>query len=62
MTKDKIVNQVIKKFKQRSDVGLEKYGTTLTRTDIDTLGWIQHAQDELMDAILYLERLKQEIK
>lgn len=55
---DSIVRAVIEKFAQRSKFGQEKYGTTLDRTDLGTLDWITHAQDELMDGILYLERLK----
>ena len=57
---DRIVLNVIKKFEQRADLGLKKYGVTLERTDLSTLDWINHAQEELMDGILYLERLKQE--
>ena len=56
---DSIVASVIAKFAQRSAVGIRKYGTTLDRTDLTTKDWIQHTQEELMDAILYLEKLKQ---
>jgi hypothetical protein len=59
MNTDTIVAAVIKKFQERSDLGQKKYGTTLDRTDLKTLDWIQHAQEELMDGILYLEKLKQ---
>lgn len=59
MPKDSIVAAVIKKFQDRSDLGQTKYGTTLDRTDLTTVDWIQHAQEELMDGILYLEKLKQ---
>jgi hypothetical protein len=55
---DSIVQAVIAKFLERSAVGKAKYGTTLDRTDLKTLDWIQHAQEELMDGILYLEKLK----
>ena len=55
---DTIVNSIIKKFKERSDLGKKKYGVTLDRTDLNTLDWINHAQEELMDGILYLEKLK----
>jgi hypothetical protein len=55
---DTIVESVIQKFKQRSGVGIEKYGTTLDREDLSTIDWIIHAQEELMDGILYLEKLK----
>jgi hypothetical protein len=56
---DSIVMTVIGKFAARAKVGKEKYGTTLDRTDLSVLDWIQHAQEEHMDAILYLEKLKQ---
>jgi|TARA_B100001287_G_C22685440_1_gene533168 hypothetical protein len=59
--KDTIVNSVIHKFISRSNVGIDKYGTTLDRNDLKTIDWIQHAQEELMDGILYLEKLKQTI-
>ena len=55
---DSIVASVVQKFLQRSEVGKKKYGLTLDRTDLGTLDWIQHAQEELMDGILYLEKLK----
>jgi hypothetical protein len=55
---DSIVQAVIAKFLERSAVGKAKYGTTLDRTDLKTIDWIQHAQEELMDGILYLEKLK----
>jgi hypothetical protein len=58
--KDTIVESVIKQFKDRSEVGIAKYGVTLNRTDLSTLEWLKHLQEELMDATLYIERLKQE--
>jgi len=57
---DTVVRSVIKKFQDRSNVGIEKYGTTLDRKDIDFDGWAEHLQQELMDGILYLERLRNE--
>jgi len=59
---DSIVQAVVKSFLERSALGQKKYGVTLDRTDLKTLDWIQHAQEELMDGILYLERLKKEFK
>ena len=58
--KDNIVNSVLMQFKERSSVGIEKYGTTLDRQDLSTLEWLKHLQEELMDATLYIEKLKQE--
>jgi hypothetical protein len=59
--KDTILESVIKQFRERSEVGIKKYGTTLDRTDLSTLDWINHAQQEAMDFVLYLEKLKQTI-
>jgi hypothetical protein len=59
---DSIVNSVIGAFIGRSNVGLQKYGTTLDRDDLSVLDWIQHAQEEHMDAILYLEKLKTKLR
>ena len=57
--KDTIVESVIEQFKQRSEVGIKKYNTTLDRTDLSRLEWLNHAQQEAMDLILYLEKIKQ---
>ena len=46
----------------RSLAGFRKYGTTTERQDIDTLGWLQHLQEELLDAAVYVERLKEELR
>ena len=58
---DSIVTAIIAKFEQRAKFGKAKYGTDLDRTDLSVLDWINHAQEEHMDAILYLEKLKKEI-
>lgn len=62
MTPDEIVRSVLKRFNERSKVGIDKYSTTLERNDLNTLEWLTHAQDEAMDFVLYLERLKQEFE
>lgn len=55
---DSIVSSVIHKFEQRAVFGKNKYGTDLDRKDLHFLEWVQHYQEELMDAILYLEKMK----
>jgi hypothetical protein len=55
---DPVVESVIQKFKSRSEVGQRKYGTTLERNNLPFLDWVNHMQEELMDAILYLEKMK----
>ena len=59
---DKIVLSVLARFKERSDIGISKYNATLERNDLSTLQWLTHAQEEAMDFVLYLERLKHEYK
>ena len=54
--KDKVVSQVLNKFKERSKIGIKKYGTTLHENNTDD--FLNHLQEELMDAILYLQKLK----
>ena len=56
---DSVVKSIVSKFVDRAKFGLEKYGTNLDRDDLQTIDWITHAQEELMDGILYLEKLKQ---
>jgi len=58
---DSVVTSVINKFMERSKIGKEKYGTDLDRNDLSLYEWIIHAQEEHMDAILYLEKIKKVI-
>lgn len=58
---DSIVFSIVSQFVKRSEIGKSKYGTTLDRKDLSVLEWVQHAQEEHMDAILYLEKLKHEL-
>jgi len=53
--KDKIVENVVDKYLERSQVGITKYGTTLENNNKDN--YLKHLQEELMDATLYLEKL-----
>ncbi|MDB4486529.1 hypothetical protein N9014_00285 [bacterium] len=59
---DKIVQKVIEAYKERSKVGIEKYGQTMEREDLSALDWLQHLQEELMDATLYIESLKRKYR
>ena len=58
MPQDKFVQAVKEKFEQRSQTGIRKYNTTLEREDLNLIDWLNHLQEELMDATLYVERLK----
>jgi hypothetical protein len=59
--RDPVVESVVDKFVSRSDVGFAKYGKTLRDDDSDLFIWVNHLQEELMDAVLYMQRLKEEI-
>jgi hypothetical protein len=59
--RDPVVQSVVNKFVDRSDVGFAKYGKTLRDDSSDVFEWLNHLQEELMDATLYLQRLKEEI-
>ena len=57
--RDKIIEQVINKIKSRSDVGYKKYGVTL-KDDHQSLDiWLNHIQEELMDAVNYIEKARE---
>jgi hypothetical protein len=61
-TMDKNVERVITQLRDREEEGLRKYGVNTERTDLTTLEWLQHLQEELMDASVYIEKLKNEMK
>lgn len=57
---DPIVEDVVYKFRERSNIGIEKYGTTLYDNPDGFYKFLNHLQEELMDAILYIEKIKQQ--
>ena len=57
---DPIVERVINKFHSRSRDGILKYGTTLYDSPDDFYAFLNHLQEELMDACLYIETIKKQ--
>ena len=57
--RDPVVERIVDKFVSRSDVGFAKYGVTLEDDKSNLFQWINHLQEELMDAVLYLQKLKE---
>ena len=55
--KDPVVQSVIRKLEERSERGKRKYGVMLDRPDLSQREWLIHLQEELMDAVNYLEVL-----
>ena len=56
--RDKVIERVINKIKVRSDVGYKKYGVTLHDDNQSLETWLTHIQEELMDAVNYIEKAK----
>ena len=54
---DAVASQVLK----RAERGMKKYGVNAARKDLSLAEWLQHLQEELLDAAVYVERLKMEI-
>jgi hypothetical protein len=63
--RDPVVERVVDKFVSRSDVGYDKYGKTLhderTGGHKDLLGYLNDIQEELMDAVLYIQAAREEL-
>jgi len=61
-TKDKIVRSVLKKMDERSLIGQKKYGSTMhdeiSTNKKDLFDFLVDTQEELMDALLYIEAAK----
>lgn len=57
--RDSVVERVVDKFVSRSDVGFKKYGVTLDQDSSNLFEWLNHIQEELMDATLYIQKLKE---
>ena len=57
--RDPVVERVVDKFVSRSDVGYKKYGVTLEEDPSAMFEWLNHLQEELMDAVLYLQKAKE---
>ena len=64
--RDPVVKNVVDKFVSRSDVGYEKYGSTLDderRFKVKNLqGYLNDIQEELMDAVLYIQAAREELR
>ena len=64
--RDPVVERVVDKFVSRSDIGFAKYGRTLHSERVgnhkDLFGYLNDVQEELMDAILYIQTAKEALQ
>jgi len=56
MTKDKMIKKIMQRMSKRADDGIKKYGSTMLHSRKSFVAWIDDAQEELWDAIVYLEK------
>ena len=54
-----LLTKVINDLQSREARGIEKYGTTMDRTDLKTKDWQQHLYEELLDAALYCKKMQE---
>lgn len=56
---DSINSAIASRIVQRASIGHAKYGTTMDRQDLTEVEWMKHLQEELLDSVVYLEKLIQ---
>ena len=61
-TRDPLVQRVLERMAERSESGIKKFGNTMDKSEQSLEHWITNTQEELADSILYLEKLKDEIR
>ena len=63
--RDPVVRRVVEKFVDRSNVGFQKYGRSLDGErrggHKDLVGYLNDIQEELMDAVLYIQAAREEL-
>lgn len=59
---DPIVEAVRQKLLERAHAGLMKYGCTMERDDLELDDWLNHLQEELLDASVYIQRLIRDLR
>lgn len=52
-----IEEKVIAEIRERARKGEAKYGTTMDRDDLSFVEWVQHLKEELMDAVVYAQKI-----
>ena len=62
LTKDPLVQRILERFAKRSENGIKKYGRTMVDATKSIDEWIDDAQEESWDKIVYLEKIKIELQ
>ena len=53
---DEVNNAVVRKIWFRAEAGLRNYGVSMDRDDLSLLNWLQHLQEEMLDACVYIQK------
>lgn len=53
----RILYNIIDDLLAREEKGIKEYGTTMDRTDLSEIDWLQHAYEEALDLSIYLKKL-----
>ena len=61
-TKDPLVQRVLNRIAERSESGIKKFGVTMEDAEQSLEFWLTNTKEELADSIMYLEKLKEEIR
>jgi len=62
MKMSSIEEKVIAEIRQRAEKGEAKYGTTMDRNDLSLKEWLQHLKEELMDGVIYIQKIINELE
>ena len=62
MNRSKTLTKVIKEMEHREALGIFKYGTTVDRDNLTLVEWLEHAKEEVMDQVLYLQAAINKLK
>ncbi len=54
---DEVNNAVVRKIWFRAEAGLRNYGVSMDRDDLSLLNWLQHLQEEMLDACVYIQKI-----
>lgn len=51
-----VEEKVIAQIRSRAEIGLQKYGVDMMRSDLSLRDWLQHALEETLDKAVYLQK------
>jgi DNA-binding Lrp family transcriptional regulator len=60
MMRSKTLEAVVRDLEEREAVGIQTYGCTVDRADLQTRDWMRHAYQEALDLAMYLRRAQEE--